>query len=131
MATWVYYNPNPRGRRTGDCVIRAVCAATGLDWHTVYTGVALAGNAMADMPSGNRVWQLYLRSMGWRRRESPDTCPDCYTVEDFADEHPDGVYILGTGTHVVCSYFGRIMDTWDSRTEPIEYYYYRKGDHHA
>ena len=26
---WEYYNPNPAGKRVGDCVIRAICKATG------------------------------------------------------------------------------------------------------
>ena len=33
---WEYYNPNPAGKRVGDCVIRAICKATGQDgvfWH--------------------------------------------------------------------------------------------------
>jgi hypothetical protein len=24
---WEYYNPNPAGKRVGDCVIRAICKA--------------------------------------------------------------------------------------------------------
>ena len=131
MAEWVYYNPNPRGRRTGDCVIRAICAATGQDWETVYTGVALAGMAMGDMPSSNHVWRAYLKSLGFRRREAPDTCPDCYTAGDFADEHPNGVYILSTGSHAVASVFGKLYDTWDSRGESIESYFYKEGDPYA
>lgn len=33
---WEYYNPNPAGKRVGDCVIRAICKATGKDWTTVF-----------------------------------------------------------------------------------------------
>lgn len=126
MARWEYFNPNPRGRRTGDCVIRAVCAATGLDWDTVYTGVALAGYAMEDMPSGNHVWRAYLRALGFRRQTMPDTCPDCYTVEDFAEDHPRGKYVLGCGTHAVGIVDGTVMDIWDSRELPVLYYYYKE-----
>lgn len=38
------------------------------------------------MPDANEVWGGYLRSLGWIRGAIPDTCPDCYTVADFAYE---------------------------------------------
>ena len=32
-----YYNPNPEGHEDAcDCVVRALCAATGLSWYEVY-----------------------------------------------------------------------------------------------
>lgn len=27
--SFIFYNPNPSGKRTGDCVIRAIAKATG------------------------------------------------------------------------------------------------------
>ena len=126
MATWVYYNPNPRGRRTGDCVIRAVCAATEKSWDEVFWGVAFAAYGLSDMPSGNHVWRFYLRSLGFRRATIPDTCPDCYTVGDFADDHPRGRYVLGCGTHAVGIVDGTVMDIWDSRDMTVLYYYYKE-----
>ena len=125
---WVYYNPHPRGRKTGDCVIRAICAVTGKTWDEVYTGVALLGYAMEDMPSNNNVWREYLRSLGYKRRAIPDSCPDCYTVGDFAREHQTGNYVLGTGTHAVAVTDGGVIrDTWDSSGEPVFYYYFKEA----
>ena len=126
VARWEYYNANPRGRRTGDCVIRAVCAATGKSWDEVYTSVALLAYALEDMPSTNHVWRTCLKSMGYKRATIPDTCPDCYTVEDFADEHQSGSYVVGTGTHAVAVVDGTVLDTWDSRDEVPLYYYYKE-----
>jgi len=125
MAEWRYFNPNPNGSRVGDCVIRAISAVTGDDWNTTYTGVALQGYVLGDMPSANHVWRSYLDSKGFRRAIIPNTCPDCYTVGDFADDHPKGNYVLGTGTHAVAVVDGGIVaDTWDSRNEiPIFYFY--------
>lgn len=39
---FIQYNPNPRGNRVGDCVIRAISKATGRDWETTYAGVCLS-----------------------------------------------------------------------------------------
>ena len=82
---------------------------------------------MGDMPSSNAVWGAYLRSKGFRREIIPDTCPECYTVADFAAEHPRGEYILALSGHVVCVEDGIIFDTWDS-TGQIPLYYWFKED---
>ena len=125
MAYLKYYNPNPEGNRTGDCVIRAIAAATGQDWGTTYTAIALQGYVMGDMPSSNAVWRAYLRSRGFKRAVIPDTCPDCYTVNNFADDHPNGAFVLGTGNHAVAVVDGAVLDTWDSRNEVPIYYFYK------
>ena len=37
MDRWEYFNPNPvRGKRTGDCVVRAICKATGFDLSLIH-----------------------------------------------------------------------------------------------
>ena len=128
MAEWIYYNPNPRGQKIGDCVIRAISAATKQDWDSTYTGLTFEGFVLKDMPSSNYVWGEYLRSQGFKRGTIPNTCPMCYTAEDFADDHPDGVYVLGTGTHAIACISGNLYDTWDSRREPIIFYYEEAHD---
>lgn len=62
------YNPNPDGKHVGDCTVRAISAATGKSWEEVYTGLAVEGFALHDMPSANRVWGSYLRRHGWHRQ---------------------------------------------------------------
>lgn len=122
---FTYYNPNPKQKRVGDCVIRAICKATDQSWDDVYTQLCLQGLKMSDMPSSNPVWGSYLKQKGFLQVTIPNTCPDCYTVEDFCKEHPQGVYVLGTGTHAVCVADGCIWDAWDSSQE-IPVYYFRR-----
>jgi hypothetical protein len=33
---WTRYNPNPAGRKVGDCAVRAVSAALGTDWEEAF-----------------------------------------------------------------------------------------------
>ena len=47
---WIEYNPNPAGRRVGDCSVRAISKALGLDWEEAFSLITAAGFAMADMP---------------------------------------------------------------------------------
>ena len=126
---WKQYNPNPAGRRVGDCTVRAIAKAVGKDWETVYAGIALQGYCAADMPSANHVWGAYLRANGFVRRIIPDQCPDCYTVSDFCRDHPRGIYVLAISGHVVTVEDGDWFDTWDSGDEIPLYYWERKdGD---
>lgn len=123
-----HFNPNPAGKSVGDCTVRAIAAATGKSWDEVYTGLSVEGLALADMPSANAVWGAYLKRQGYRRQLLPDTCPDCYTVADFAQEHPKGVYLLALSGHVVCVINGDWYDTWDSGAETPLYYWERTDE---
>ena len=125
--SFVMTNPNPQGLNVGDCAIRAISIATDKPWNEVYTGVTLVGLKLSDMPTSNRVWGEYLEENGFKLYLIPDSCPDCYTVKDFAREYPTGTYIVGTGRHVIAVKDGSYMDTWDSGSErPL--YFFKKGD---
>lgn len=124
---WQAFNNNPTGRRgIGDCSVRAVSVALGIDWEQAYILIAAAGFSMGDVISSNSVWGAVLRQHGFSRYNLPASCPDCYTFEDFARDHPKGIFVLGTGTHVACVKDGVIMDAWNSSNEIVQYVWYRK-----
>lgn len=122
---WIYFNPNPMSNRVGDCTIRALSLALDQDWDSTYLDIVIEGFVFKDMPSSNAVWASYLQENGFSRHIIPDTCPNCYTISKFAEDHPSGVYILATGTHVVTVKDGNYYDTWDSGDE-IPMYYFSK-----
>lgn len=126
MSRWRYFNENPAGRNVGDCAVRAVAVALGIDWETAFLRIAKAAFQMGDMPSSNSVWGAVLRQEGFYRSAIPNTCPDCYTAEDFAVEHPRGVYVLGFGNHVATVRDGYVYDSWDSTKEIPQYFWHRK-----
>jgi hypothetical protein len=121
---YIYFNPNPLGKRVGDCVIRAIAKLTRQDWATVYIGITTTGYELCDMPSSNAVWAAYLNRLGYRRFVIPDTCPQCYTVRDFCIDNPKGNFLVATGSHVVAVSNGDYYDAWDSGEE-IPIYYWR------
>ena len=123
---FVKYNSNPKKSRVGDCVVRAISTALGKDWNDVYVELADLGLEMGDMPSSNHVWGTYLYRRGFDAHLIPNFCPDCYTVREFAMEHPHGTYILGTGTHAVAVVDGGYIDAWDSGNEVPIYYFSRR-----
>lgn len=120
---YVQWNTNPYGKRVGDCVIRAISTVLNEKWDTVYDGLCKEGKSVKDMPSSNAVWGNYLKSRGFYRYAIPNTCPDCYSIKDFCEDHPIGRYVLCTGSHAVASIDGFYFDTWDSGDELPIYYW--------
>lgn len=125
--SWQFYNPNPLGLNTGDCVIRALTLAFGKTWDEVYEMVANYGFETKTMPSSNDSWTALLRRNSFKRYIIPDECPDCYTVREFCEDHPKGVYVLATGTHVIACIDGDYYDTWDSGSKIPIYYFKKEG----
>ena len=117
------YNPNPLNKLVGDCVVRAITKAVDKSWGEVYLGLCILGYMMADWGSSNQVWGAYLRQHGFERKVIPEDC----TVEDFCKEHPEGIYVLGTGSHAVAVVCGKSFDAWNSERE-IPIYYYSRSD---
>ena len=120
---YVYFNNNPAGRMVGDCAIRALSKALGISWEGAYIKAISAGFKMADMPSSDSVWGAVLRSNGFYRESIPDTCPECYTAEEFCIDHPNGTFVLGFGGHVATVSGGNLYDSWDSSQEIPQYFW--------
>ena len=123
---YIYYNPNPTGRRVGDCAVRAVAKALNTDWETAYAMIANNGFLMGDVVSSNSVWGSVLREHGFSRKTLPEHCPDCYTAEDFCRDNPEGTFVLGFGSHVATVVDGNLYDSWDSSNEIPQYFWYRR-----
>lgn len=54
--SYIFYNPNPRGRFVGDCVIRAVCKVTHQDWRTVHADLADLSKSLVDAVKNNGIF---------------------------------------------------------------------------
>lgn len=123
---FIEFNPNPVGRRVGDCAVRAIAKALDMTWEKAYVLLSLNGFLMGDMPSSNSVWGALLRQHGFKAKTIPDSCPECYTAGQFASDHPDGTFVLGFGNHVCVVESGNIYDSWDSSDEVPQYYWYKE-----
>ncbi len=114
------------GKHVGDCTVRAISKATGDKWHKTYCGICLQGFLMSDMPSNNGVWGAYLRKKGFKRKMLDNSCPDCYTVEDFCKDHPKGIFVVAVNSHVLTVVNGDAHDSWNSLAENPIYYFERE-----
>jgi hypothetical protein len=98
------------------------------DWETAHVLLDYASYMMGDISNSNAVMAAVLRQHGFYREAIPNTCPDCYSVREFVEEHPNGVFVLGTGTHFVTIKDGEIYDSWNSSDEIPQFYFYRKEE---
>ena len=138
--SFIYYNPNPRGRHIGDCVIRALSKFLDSDWLTSFVDISCYAGVKGLLPQINDAWSSFLESKGYKRHNLKDTCPNCYTLKDFCFDHPKGKYFLSLdvgyidlytsadsgfidGNHVVCVIDGDYYDTWDSGNEVVKCYW--------
>lgn len=129
MSRYEYYNPNPiRFDPVGDCAVRAVAKALDVDWETAHVMLDYTAYIMGDVSSSNAVIAALMRKHGFYIATLPDECPDCYTADEFANDHQTGVYMLGFGNHVATVVDGVLYDAWDSSDLIPLYYFYRKDE---
>lgn len=62
------FNPNPKQKCVGDCVIRAICAATDREWDDVYCALLAEGFKLKNMPSENDVWGSYADTLSKQKK---------------------------------------------------------------
>lgn len=117
--SYVYFNNNPVGRSTGDCVVRAISKALDMSWETAHLTLDINAISMGDMPSSDLVWGSTLRQHGYYKH-----LVDEYMIADeFCRLHSKGIYVLAFGGHVATVIDSFLYDAWDSSQEAIQYYW--------
>lgn len=84
---------------------------------------ALSAENYTTCQAQTRYGGEYLYRRGFDRYSVRNTCPNCYTVQDFCRDHPYGTYILKTHGHVVAVVNGDYYDTFDSGSDTVIYYW--------
>ncbi len=124
--SYIYTNLNPQKKLVEDCVIRAISLILGTSWNTTIRNLTEQGIEDSDLPNANQVWDHYLMKNGFIRGSIRNTCPLCYTVRQFTEDHPRGYYIVSDGSHVIAVINGDYYDTFDSGDRTVLYFYERR-----
>ena len=123
-----HWNPNPVANdHAGDCAVRALAKALDLTWEEAYARLTVNGFLMGDVISSDLVWSSVLGEEGFTREIIPNTCPECYTVEDFCKDYPEGVYVVKSDGHVATIVDGILYDSWDSSTN-VPIYFWKESE---
>lgn len=119
----VYYNANTRDASVGDCVKRSLSVAYSLDYDEVSKELNQIKRALnLSVFNDKRVFNVFMS----RRGDKFSKVSEGQTLEDFANAHPSGVYLLLVGknknndisTHMVAVISGDVYDSWNS----LDYY---------
>ena len=129
-AYFTYANANPKGKITGDCVIRALATAMNKTWDEVLTDLYQYALKHKQMLDCSQLYSKYLKDQGWIKLKQPRKYDNTkYTGIEFCEElqsstcfKHEGYYLdscdkfiahIG-GHHVVAIVNGSILDTWNS-----------------
>lgn len=124
---FIEFNLNPKNRKTGDCVVRAIAYATQQSWDKVYQDLCELGFKMKRMPNDKQVYEKYLDNLGWHKHKQPRKWNNFkYTVDEFIDIAPNDVYIVSVANHLTAIGDREIKDIWDCGHKSVGNYWCTK-----
>lgn len=112
-----------KAEKVGDCCVRAIANATGIDYKEVYDSLNLlakrerVGNrkrSISNARSGvyKSTADKYLKSLGWKWHACMTIGSGCQ-VHVKEDELPSGELVLNLSRHFTCVKNGVLYDTYD------------------
>lgn len=133
----VYYNANTHGKNVGDCVKRGLSLAYRMDYDKIASELnkikRQVGYGAYNLQS---IYFRFIRAMGDEVQNLPSG--KHVTVELFAEEHPNGTWLVitapsedkaerGSSNHILPIINGTIYDSWDSTKQFVTKYVEVKG----
>ena len=136
--TFHYYNANPKGRITTDCVIRAICTATELPYNQVVMELAELQCKTGYDDGDDKLYDKYLISKGFSKCKQPRRLDGTkFTGKDFCEalqddynyvmigKSPRIVVHIG-GHHIVAIKDAKVWDIWNSTYKCIGNYWIKE-----
>ena len=116
---FVFDNPHPQGKRVGDCVKRACCIASEINYHDI----AIMLNRFRKISGGskfnsNENWRQFIEQILLGEKNKGDMQHEFYgrryKVWEWAKYWDTEKSILRCSKHLVATKKGNYYDTWDS-----------------
>lgn len=115
--TFHFFNANPAGYRTGDCMNRAIALATGKSWETAVLVVALWEVKTKRIAGEGKYIDEMLQEFGkWQKHPMPKHEDGTrYTIRELAKElkREKNPVLVTCANHMTCIKGGKVWDTWD------------------
>ena len=111
MANFRYYNVSPDGEHKNDCVTRAISLASGMP----YAETRKKLRSVATLFDCERIYMSCYKHLIENVLYCKPLDCDGMTVEEFADMHPYGVYLVRMNQHISCIIDNTIYDIFDCR----------------
>lgn len=111
MVDFEYYNIQPEGIIQNDCVCRAISYATGLPYYKIEEKLYYAGKFLECDALCVDCYEILLTDyFGFK----PIDC-EGETLYEFAEEHPQGMYLVRSDGHISVLDDYCVIDIWDCR----------------
>lgn len=135
--TFHFYNANPKGRITTDCVIRAICTATELPYNQVVMELAQLQCETGYDDGEKKLYGKYLESKGFKKMKQPRKLDGTkFTGKEFCEALQDNYeYTIGKtprivahigGNHIVAIINAQVWDIWNSTRGCIGNYWVKE-----
>lgn len=118
--TFRFYNANPKGRITGDCVFRAIATASAIPYNDVVMDLAKIQCETGYDPCEPRTFGKYLESKGFTKHSQLRKYDGTkYTGREFCEllqrtHNKQKIVANVGGGHTVAIIDNKIVDTWNS-----------------
>ena len=121
-------NVNPKGIKTGDCVVRALARANNISWEVAYLELSDIGLRKFRMPNDKQTYETWLKQHGWIKQKMPVWYDafgnrNRYTVKALADEYPDIKMIISVARHLTYVENGVLIDAWNCERSYVGNYW--------
>lgn len=125
-------NINPKGWKTGDCVVRALATATNRSWESTYLTLCDIGVKKCRMPNDKQTYEAFLKENGWVKQKMPVWYDafggkNRYTVAALADEFPDKRMVISVAHHLTFVDKGTLIDLWDCSSKSVGNYWIKEN----
>tara|TARA_Y100001970_G_C14251039_1_gene871908 strand:- start:2534 stop:2974 length:441 start_codon:yes stop_codon:yes gene_type:complete len=117
-----YFPLTTKKHKVGDCVIRAISIASGLDYKKVMTDLFERGLALGRLPNTQKVYEPYLEELGFVKQkpqynvEHDEATDDEYLrkrrMKDVLVDYNKS-YIFLTSQHLTAVVNGEHRDVWN------------------
>ena len=123
MARFVNYNANPKGRKTTDCVVRALTFALQIPYEEVlkelFETQLKTGYCLLDKQCYERV----LAAHGFMKMKQPRKADNTKYVVGEIDILTRHRCVIRVANHLTAAEDGFVYDLWDCRRKSIGNYY--------
>jgi hypothetical protein len=117
-------NLNPKGRKTGDCVVRAIAKGMDQSWEDTLCDLHKVALHHYTMPNDKFTYDKYLTANGWTKEKMPRFADNTrYTVKEFIAANPHGTFILSVANHLTVAINGELFDTWNCGSKSVGNYW--------
>lgn len=122
-----FFNANPHGKKTSDCVIRAICSALHEPWETTLQNLTDLSKKTGLMVNDTKLYTKHLEMNGWHKQSQPrHPNGKKLTTWEFAVTVHRAIAHVG-GHHTAYFENGELFDTFDCTHKCVGNYWIKNA----